>query len=302
MSAESATESASWGLEPGDAITPELTAMRLLGGGAAYEAWLAADDITYAATVVKVVRPDQVDDESTLRGLRREIDCLSTVNHPSVVRMLRAEPDGDRPLVLLEHLDGPRLSSLVRRYGPLQPQQYLPLAIEVASAIHYFDHLELVHLDIKPSNIIMGAPAKLIDLSIMRPATDAADLTSPVGTDAWMSPEQADPGGRYGVPTRASDVWGLGASLHFALTGEKPFGEGDPDAPELADQFPQLTESTPDLPEGTPEPVAEVVYASLDPDPASRPLPAEVVDRLEPVLAAQPRGELTGKLRSALRR
>ena len=295
------TASRSWGLEPGDAITPELTAMRLLGGGAAYEAWLAADDITYAATVVKVVRPDQVEDESTLTGLRREIDCLTAVNHPSVVRMLRAEPDGDRPLVVLEHLDGPRLSSLVRRYGPLQPQQYLPLAIEVASAIHYFGHLGLVHLDIKPSNVIMGAPAKLIDLSIMRPADEAAALTTPVGTDAWMAPEQADPGDR-GVPTSASDVWGLGASLHFAVTGHKPFGEGDPAARDLHDQFPQLVLPAPALPDQTPASVVEVIHASLAPNPADRPLPAEIVDVLEPVLAAQPRGELTGKLRSALRR
>ena len=63
----------SWGFEPGDAITPELTAMRLLGGGSAYEALLAFDDVTYAPVVVKVVRPAQVSDEGTLRGLRREV-------------------------------------------------------------------------------------------------------------------------------------------------------------------------------------------------------------------------------------
>ena len=70
--------------------------------------------------------------------------------------------------MVLEHIDGPRLSSLIRRHGPLPEQQYLPLAIDIASALHYLRYVDVVHLDIKPSNIIMGAPARLIDLSVAR--------------------------------------------------------------------------------------------------------------------------------------
>ena len=62
-----------WGLHEGDAVTAELTAMRLLGGGAAYEAYLAFDEVTYAPVVVKVLRPAQVEDRASLRGLRREV-------------------------------------------------------------------------------------------------------------------------------------------------------------------------------------------------------------------------------------
>ena len=127
-----------WHFRQGDAITPELTAMRLLGGGAAYEAYLAFDEVTYGPVVVKVVRPDQVADEQTLRGLAREVGTLATVNHPVVVRGLRHQLDGERPHAVLEHIEGPRLSSLIRRHGRLQEQQYLPLAIEVAGALHYF--------------------------------------------------------------------------------------------------------------------------------------------------------------------
>jgi len=159
-----------WSLREGDAITAELTAMRLLGGGAAYEAYLAFDEITYSPIVVKLIRPGQVADPSSLRGLRREVSALTEVNHPVVVRGLRHVLEGDRPHVVLEHVDGPRLSSLIRRYGPLQEQQYLPLAIDIVAALHYFGHTGHVHLDIKPSNIIMGAPARLIDLSVMRTA------------------------------------------------------------------------------------------------------------------------------------
>ena len=136
-----------WHLREGDAIAPGLSALRRLGGGSAYEAWLCFDEVTWSPVVVKVLRPSQVDDESSRRGLRREVLALATVNHPVVVRGLRDGQAGDRPHVVLEHIDGPRLSSLVRRYGRLQEQQYLPLGIEVAAALHYMRGIDLVHLD-----------------------------------------------------------------------------------------------------------------------------------------------------------
>ena len=283
----------SWSLREGDAITAELTAMRLLGGGVAYEAYLAFDEITYAPVVVKVLRPEQVQDRASLRGLRREVAALAAVNHPGVVRGLRHVTDGDRPLLVLEHVDGPRLSSLVRRYGPLQPQQYLPLAIDLAAALHYFRHVGQVHLDVKPSNIIMGSPARLIDLSVMRPVEAAARLEHVIGTDAYLSPEQADPG-RLGRPGPPSDVWGLGATLFHAIAGERPYAEGDPSAAEVALRHPQVVADVPRLPARTPEEVGKVVGACLAPDPADRPEPHEVADLLQPLLERLPRARLTG--------
>ena len=169
------TQPDSWGFTAGDPITPELTAMKVLGGGWAYEVFLAFDEVTYGPVVAKLVRPARVSDEGTLRGLRREVAMLQQVAHPAVVRSLRADLDVPRPHVVLEHLEGPRLSTLVRRYGALDPAQYLPLGIEVASALHHLHRLGLTHLDVKPGNIIMGAPAKLIDLSVTRPAAPAAN-------------------------------------------------------------------------------------------------------------------------------
>ena len=283
----------SWKFNQGDSITTDLTAMKFLGGGAAYEAYLAFDDITYAPVVVKVVRPGQVDNESTLRGLAREVDTLSSINHPVVVRGLRAEVDGERPHVVLEQLDGPRLSTLIRRYGPLPEQQYLPLAIEMASALHYFRRLGFVHLDVKPSNIIMGAPARLIDLSVARTIEAAEALTYPIGTDSYMAPEQVDPP-VTGIPGYASDVWGLGATLFEAIAGYKAYDEGTTDAPETAARFPQLVELPWALPDRVADDVAKVVYACLEPDPANRPLPHEVAEGLEPALKRAPRGRLAG--------
>jgi eukaryotic-like serine/threonine-protein kinase len=290
------TSPASWHLAEGDSITAELSAVKLLGGGSAYEAYLAFDEITYAPVVVKVLRPDQVDDESSLRGLRREVDTLAKVNHPVVVRGLRHELEGRRPHVVLEHIEGPRLSTLVRRYGPLQPQQYLPLGLDLASALHYLGGLEVAHLDVKPSNIIMGSPARLIDLSVARSFDLAAALTARIGTDAYMAPEQADPRGRFRVPGGASDVWGLGGSLFEAVTGHRPFRSGDLESDRPEEQYPQLVDDPAELPNGVPDEVAKVLYAALERDPANRPRPHEVSDMLAPVLDRLPRARLSSKL------
>lgn len=286
-----------WGFAEGDPITDDLTAIRLLGGGTSYEAYLAFDDVTYGPVVVKVVRPHRIDDESSMRGLRREVETLSMVNHPVVARGLRAVLVGERPHVVLEAIDGPRLSTLIRRYGPLPEQQYLPLAIEIASALHYFRRQGLVHLDIKPSNIIMGAPARLIDLSVARTAQSAASLSYPIGTDAYMSPEQCDPP-RSGRPGFASDVFGLGATLFEAIAGYRPFDDGDPLADDVAARFPQTEHLAYDLPATVDSDVAKVVLSALEPDPGQRPLPHELAEALQPALARAPRGQLAGwKLR-----
>lgn len=285
----------SWHLQEGDAITPELTAMRLLGGGAAYEAYLAFDEVTYGPVVVKVVRPDQVEDEHTLRGLAREVETLALVNHPVVVRGLRHRLGGERPHAVLEHVEGPRLSSLVRRHGRLQEQQYLPLAIEVAGALHYFRRVDVVHLDIKPSNVIMGSPARLIDLSVAR-SRQRAKGSRRIGTDLYMSPEQADPQ-THGGPGHEADVWGLGATLFHAVAGYRAFDKGDPDAELLRDRYPQLVQEPRALPDDVPAVVAEVVRAALDRRPSARPLPSELADELEPVVAGLPKPRLTFKVR-----
>lgn len=272
----------SWGFVDGDSITAELTVVRRLGGGSAYEAYLAFDEVTYGPVVAKVVRPDRVEDDHSLRGLAHEVEALATVNHPVVVRSLRHDLGGERPHVVLEAIDGPRLSSLIRRYGPLQEHQYLPLAIEVASALHYLRRIGWTHLDIKPSNVIMAAPARLIDLSVARTVERAARADR-IGTDAYMSPEQWDPE-RYGAPSPASDVWGLGATLFEAVAGYRAHDEP--------------TDELEPLPDRVPAEVAKIVHACLELRPADRPAPHEVAEALEPVLDRQPPVRLGGGLRT----
>jgi len=279
---------ASWGFGEGDEIVPGRHALRLLGGGRRYEAYLAWDDDLHSLVVVKVVRPGLVDDKRTLKGLTEEVAMLERLHHPVLVRSFDADLAGPRPHVVLEHLEGPRLSTLVRKYGPLPPEQLLPLGLQLCAAAHYMAGRGVVHLDIKSSNIIMGAPARLIDLSVARTTEECLGLRSGVGTDSFMSPEQCVPG--KGAPLGpAADVWGIGVTLYRALTGERPFAKGDPDAKEPADRWPQLVDAPEPLDGRGPAPITATIMSCLAFDPADRPTPAELAAELEPLLEALPR-------------
>ena len=205
-------EESRWGLHEGDEIVTGRHAIKRLGGGLRYEAYLAWDDHLRSLVVIKVLRPGLVEDRRTLEGLRSEVELLNRLNHPVVVRSFGADLDGPRPHVVLEHLEGPRLSTLRRKYGPLLPEQLVSLAIQLCGAIHYLAGEGVIHLDVKPSNVIMGGPARLIDLSVARTTEQCTQIRSPVGTDAYMAPEQARPdeGMEIGPP---ADVWGVGVTL-----------------------------------------------------------------------------------------
>jgi serine/threonine protein kinase len=277
-----------WRLKQGDPIVAGRIALKLLGGGFRYEAYLAWDDDLHSLVVVKVVRPGLVEDERTLEGLTEEVAMLARLHHPVLVRSFDAVLSGPRPHVVLEHLEGPRLSTLVRKYGPLPPEQLLPLGLQLCAAAHYMAHRDVVHLDIKPSNIIMGAPARLIDLSVARTAAECLRLRSGVGTDSYMSPEQCVPGD--GAPVGpAADVWGIGVTLYRSLTGERPFAKGEPDASQPTVRWPQLVDPPAPLEGRAPAPVARAIMSCLAFDPAERPTAAELAAELEPLLQALPR-------------
>ncbi len=105
---------ASWGFGEGDEIVPGRHAVRLLGGGHRYEAYLAWDDELRSLVTVKIVRPDLVDHPGVLAGIAGEARALDRLNHPVIVRGFGAVLGGERPHLVLEFLDGPRLSTLVR--------------------------------------------------------------------------------------------------------------------------------------------------------------------------------------------
>ena len=290
--AETTETKQGWELAEGDEIAPGLSALRRLGGGTRYEAYLAWSDRLHAIVVVKMVRPHLAGDARALDGLAAEWAMVEQLKHPVVVRAFDAVLDGERPHLVLEHIDGPRVSSYVRRHGPLPPEQLIPLALQIASALHYLADVGVVHLDVKPANIIMSGPPRLIDLSVAVDLQGAAELTSPIGTDSYMAPEQCLPT-ELGPVGPAADVFGLGATLYRAATGERPFGKGDSRA-SGSDRWPQLAvRPQPIDPRRIPSAVSDVIFDCLSLEPGARPSPAELTDRLEPVLKAQGRPKLS---------
>jgi serine/threonine protein kinase len=291
-------ERPTWGLAEGDPIAPGRTVLRRLGGGRRYEVFLVWDDKRLAVLVAKVLRPDQASEGAAVRELARESEMLQRLGHPIVVRGFDAMVDGPYPHVLLEHLEGPTLQSLLERDGPVHLEQLLPLGMHVASALHYLAGEGVVHLDVKPDNLVMGAPPRLIDFSVARGAAAAARIRRPVGTDGYMAPEQARAGAE-GVPEIGppADVFGLGATLHHAIAGERPFprphGASRSSDPEV--RFPQLVQPPGRLPRRTPPAVVELLRAMLARDPAERPTAAQVAGALEPVVAELPRRLVLGR-------
>jgi eukaryotic-like serine/threonine-protein kinase len=289
-----------WLLPEGAEIAPGRSVLKSLGGGSRYEAMLVWDAHLHAIMVAKVLRPDQVENERGLRALREEAEALERLSHPVIVRGFGAVLDGPRPHLLIEHLEGPTLRRLIKRGGPLPLQQLLPLALHVSSALHYMSAEGIAHLDVKPDNIVMGVPPRLIDLSIASDLECCARLHGPIGTDAYMAPEQCleDPDGAIGP---ASDVFGLGATLFHALTGEKPFprprGAGDSDDPRV--RFPQLFDEPLPLPARVPPELSGLITRMLERDPGRRPAAADVAHELEPLVAELPRKMTLGRTRIA---
>jgi serine/threonine protein kinase len=257
--------------------------------------FLVWDDHRLAVLVAKVLRPDHAREPAAVRELAREAELLARLAHPVVMRGFDAVVDGRFPHLLIEHLEGPTLQSLLDRHGRLGLEQLLPLGLHVASALHYLAREDMVHLDVKPDNVVMGAPPRLIDFSVARSIEAARRIRSPVGTDAYMAPEQCDPA-RAPVGPEA-DVFGLGATLQHALTGERPFPrpDGARDSSEPEKRFPQLVRGPAALSRRTPAPLAELLAAMLAADPADRPAAAEVAHALEPVVAELPRRLVLGR-------
>jgi serine/threonine protein kinase len=265
-----------WRFAAGEPIAPGRFALELLGGGHRYEAYVCWDERLHATVVAKLLRPGLVDDDRSRAMLAAEADALRGLQHPVLVRSFGAVLEGERPHLVLEHLEGPRLSTLVRRFGPLAAEQIIPLAWRLISALAYLAAEDWVHLDVKPRNIMMTAVPRHIDLSVARPVEAARQIRQPTGTDAYMAPEQCDPA-RFGQIGPTSDVWGLGATLYEALTGRAAF------APDGVDRFPQLRSAPAPMPSKAPPALAAAIGACLQGDPAARPGATELGELLEPL-------------------
>jgi serine/threonine protein kinase len=285
-----------WGLRDGDEIAPGRTILRRIGGGRRFEVFLVWDDHRLAMLVAKVLRPDQVEHPQGPHELAREADALDRLGHPVLVRGFDAVLRGRFPHLLIEHLEGPTLWELLEGGRGLSLEQLLPLGLHMASALHYLCGEGMVHLDVKPDNIVMGAPPRLIDLSVTRTVADAAELRHPTGTDAYMAPELCS-GGATGTIGAPADVFGLAATLQHALTGAPPWprADGARESPDPAVRFPQLVAPAEPLPRRTPPELAEALSAGLARAPEDRPTASQFAAALEPLVGRLPRRMLLGR-------
>src|SRR5215207_8041885 len=192
---EVVAEKQTWEFPQGHEIAPGRTTLKLLGGGNRYEVYLVWDERLFSVMVAKILRPDLVEEGYALRGLRREMEALEALAHPVLLRGFASHIEGPHPHVLVEHLEGPTLRRLIKKNGALPIEQTLPLGLHVASVIHYMAEEGWVHLDLKPDNLVMGIPPRVIDLSLARTIERARRLTDYIGTNAYMPPEQCNPGG-----------------------------------------------------------------------------------------------------------
>jgi serine/threonine protein kinase len=263
---------------PGYHVIEHLSRTRRLD---TYEVW---SDERACSCVAKTLRPDKRDDARARNALIAEGERLIALAHPHIVRgyELLTEPE---LAVVMETLDGETLAHLVDRRGALPAEDVAWLGLHLSSALRYLHGHGLLHLDVKPANVVAEAGrAKLIDLSLARPP---GRYDAGVGTWCNLSPEQAR-GGELGTP---ADVWGLGTVLFEAATGEPAFDDdswtGDSGTLDTGDQrdagYPQLDGASPSARGRTAPELAGVIDACLARDPAERPPLDEVMRRLKPI-------------------
>ena len=253
-------------------VVPGYRVVGLLSRGRALDVYDVWSEERNCRCIVKTLRPDRFDDARARNRLLREGRLLRRLTHPHLVRAydVIVEP---RPAAVLETLTGETLGHLAdRRRGRLTGAELAILGLHLSSALGYLHSQDVLHLDLKPSNVVAEAGrAKIIDLSVAR---RPGPISPGVGTWCYMAPEQA----RGEVVDRAADVWGLGATLWEAATGDAPFDDGD-DGPE----YPQLERRAQPLRARCPRLAAALtrtVDACLQPDPDLRPSLGSVVKRL----------------------
>lgn len=156
----------------------------------------------------------------TLDSVHRECELLQSINHPFVVKMKDNFVEDHRFYLVLEHAQGESLRKLVDENGPLGNLETMELAVQLLGILSHLHTMSppVIHRDFTPENIIIaedGTP-KLIDFNVARQAESTATRTV-VGKHSYLPPEQF-----RGKASTQSDIYALGASLYFALTGEDP--------------------------------------------------------------------------------
>ena len=201
----------------------------LIGEGAIGAVHLGRDIQTREQVAIKVLRSDALTDQpESVERFHREGEALRKLNHPNIVKVLAAVEEEGRPYIVMEYVSGGSLADLLRRQRQLPVAQVVAIALEVTDALSRTHHLNIVHRDIKPGNILLaedGTP-RLTDFGLAHlgsyPAVTATGAR--LGTFQYLSPEGCD----YEALDERTDIWSLGIVMFEMLAGERPFDGSTP--------------------------------------------------------------------------
>ena len=250
---------------------------REIGRGGMGAVWLGRDELLGRPVALKRIGLLPGADSTDLARAEREAQLAARLNHPHVVAVFNVvvDPETGAHWLVMEHVDGRNLAELVRDEGPLPADDAARLLWQAADALAAAHATGIVHRDVKPSNILVdrNRRVKLTDFGIARVVGDAT-LTQTglvTGSPAYLAPEVAT--GQRG--DAAVDVWALGATAFYALSGRPPYEIGDH---LLGGLYRIVNEEPPRLPESGW--IAALIEGTLVRDPAQRWTMAEVRDFL----------------------
>ncbi len=243
----------------------------------------ARDVALNRVVALKLIAPAALAVRDVRERFEREARAAAQLNHPNVVALYHTELDAPHPYLVMEFVPGVDLFRTVRLRGPLPWAEAVEYARQAAEGLRHVHERGLVHRDVKPHNLMLTPPAspgepgrvKLLDLGLARSLLATAHpadlgLTEAgafLGTPEYVAPEQAEDARRADA---RSDLYGLGATLYFLLTGAAPFPGATPIEivrRAATDPRPSAAARRPDVPPG----LDALVRWLLAADPARRP-------------------------------
>ncbi len=264
---------------------------RLIGEGGMGKVYEAEERLSKRRVALKVLHPELARSDDGRRLFLNEMQILAQLEHPNIVRSLASTEVGGELVMVLEFLDGKTLRSVLAD-GNMSWVEAARITSSVANALSAAHGREppVIHRDLKPENIMVlgDGTVKVMDFGIAKVIQAMGQTnTQSVGTLQYMSPEQID---AQSIDQR-SDLYCLGLVFYECLAGTPPFVSASPRQLlnlQCTAEPPALAE---DLRSGLPKGVEDLVFQLLEKAPEDRPfLAADVVERLEPVLPARPRG------------
>ncbi|MBQ7695106.1 MAG: serine/threonine protein kinase [Lentisphaeria bacterium] len=220
-------------LKPG-VILGRYRLLKELGAGGMGSIFLCAPlDDANARLALKVIRTAAAADKVAISRFVREARVMGALDHPNIVHLVDAWSDRSIRVIVMEYVDGITLSKVVKdQYGIAMIDVIQLMRICVGAFSYAWEKLQLLHRDIKPSNIMIDKEGnvKILDFGIAKrlDAEESLALTAPgstVGSPGFMSLEQFQDSRKAGVQ---SDIYSLGATIYFVLTGRPPFDGDNP--------------------------------------------------------------------------